>query len=102
MKKYMIFSVFLAVGTLFLFGCSNNQENEVEGENEHTNQSSEQVNAEENETNNEEETDDAEFDIDMFIEEVTKVNQELESFSIESIIDTTQIFDGEKNHSIST
>src|SRR5699024_8447127 len=46
-------------------------------------------------------TDDIEVDIDSFLEEVTKVNKELESFSIDSKTDTTQTFGDDKNHSIS-
>src|SRR5690625_1376978 len=108
MKKYMMSSVFLVISGVLLFGCSDDEENkgatpnQVEEENENMNRPDEQVNAEENETNNEEEKDDAESDIDTFIEEVTKINKELESFSIESKMDTTQTYDGEKNHSIST
>lgn len=101
MKKFMICGIFLVISALPLFGCSHDKENEaeppnqVEERNENTEKSDEP-------TNDEEETDDTETDIDILIEEVTKINKELESFSIESIIDTTQTFDGEKNHSIST
>lgn len=111
----MILAIFIVMSSLLLFGCGNDEENEndtpnqVEG-NENTEQTNDQVNndgneennAENNARNNEEETDDSGANVDTFIEEVTKINKELESYSIESIIDTVQTFDGEINHSTTT
>src|SRR5690625_3343701 len=91
MKKYMMAGVIIVINSWLLLGCSNDQKSETDAPN--------QV---EVENENIEKSDDFEADIDTFIEEVTKVNQELKSFSIESTIDTTQTFDGEKDHSITT
>jgi len=97
MKKYMMAGVILVINASLLFGCSNDQKsesdapNQVEVENENIEKSDDEADLGGLET-----------DIDTFIEEVTEVNKELESFSIESTIDTTQIFDGEKDHSITT
>src|SRR5690625_5693882 len=82
MKKYMMAGVIIVINSWLLLGCSNDQKSETDAPN--------QV---EVENENIEKSDDFEADIDTFIEEVTKVNQELKSFSIESTIDTTQTLD---------
>lgn len=97
MKKYKMSSVFLMISALLLFGCSHGPKNESDTSNQ-----VEVKNENMEESDDEADLDDFEANIDSFIEEVTKVNKELESFSIESKMDTTQTFDGEKNHSIST
>src|SRR5699024_4759849 len=98
MKKYIILNVIFLIRTVLLFGCSNDKGNENVNPDQ-TEEKSDQAEQTDSQVADEEvDTDEAIMDIDKFIEEITKANKGLKSYSLESEVDTIQTLDDEKNH----